>query len=608
MGQSAETSERRPWTVQSVLEQLDRIDTFAAQEICRALHSEGETLASTLRNTIAGLDGIAQISAAAILLMLNDKTGRAPFLGALAGPDGDSRTLAIEFVQDCVRPHDIAFRGAPAVTTCPVSSDEVFAAVKRDLHEPWTGVSLRVLQMVSWQDYPQARSITRPLLAHPDPSLRQKIAESYLRAGRDEGAFAVVEDLLRSAPAFLPHRDPRWHDFYQIKGLWYFVEQAAVRGDAELRNKAATLAMDFVSAALEASNCAQRFDFNDGLIEAVSASKALTAVMPSGAKALLECLISCDSVDAYHRGVALIAYAQSLGDEARPTVLLALESEKLREYAARAMERLAKDMNDPDDIAALSDALAREQRPAVVAAVAKALLAAGPDGRVTVEAAVNRSEPWAKVELSWRIGGGTDRELANLLTEAGVMDPITDEQLAEAMSKGFDLRSLIWAGGERLVGFNVKASKGLEHFELFQDLLRAARPLIAVEDLKETCNANLLREAVKGMPNVEKVTDLGTVCTISFQYRGQAFSFDAYPQGRWHDVAGVMKGFDTFMQAIGRDDRCYELEGGGEWAVFVVAPASKFEPLAARLGIPLERDSESARDAAKAYQRQVQNM
>src|SRR5262249_3761108 len=141
-----------------------------------------------------------------------------------------------------------------------------------------------------------------------------------------------------------------------------------------------------------------------------------------------------------------------------------------------------------------------------------------------------------------------------------------------------------------------------------QELLRAARPVIAVDDLKETCNANLVREPVEHMPNIEKVTHLGTVCMVSFQYQGQDFSFEACHHGRWHDVAAVMKGFDAFMQTIGRDDRCYGLEGGGEWALFVVAPASKFEPVAARLGIPLEVDPERARDVAKAYQRQIQDV
>jgi len=605
MAQTTETSERGPWTVQNVLEQLDRIGVFDAQEVHRALRHEGKTLAVALRDALHHRRDQAKVSAAVLLLLLNDRSGRDPFLEALAGPDGDVRTLAIEFVQNCVFPHDIEIRGG-SVTTCPISSDEMFAALKRDLHEPWTGLNRRILEIVSRQDYPQARSITRPLLSHHDASLRREIAENYLRAGRDEGAFAVVEYFLRSAPAHVPQEDPRWHDFYQVKGLWHFLEIAAERGDAELRNKAASLAMTLMTQALDAPDLKERFNFNDGLIQ-VSAAKILAAVMPSGAKGLLERLIACHAIDEYYRGEALLAYVQALGDKARHFLLSELRSQDLREYAARAIGGLVKDKNDPYDIAALSNALTNEERPGVVAAIAKTLLAAGPAGQAAVEAALDRSEPWTKVELSWRLSGGTDRELADLLTGAGVMDPISDEQLVEALSKGFDLRSLIWAGGERLVMFNVKSSTGLEHFELFQELLKAARPVIAVDDLKETCNSNLLREPVACMPNVEKVTDLGTECAVSFKYQGQAFSFEARPQGRWHDVAAVMKGFDAFMHNIGRDDRCYELEGRGEWALFVVAPASKFEPVAARLGIPLERDSESARDAAKAYQRKIQD-
>jgi hypothetical protein len=605
MVQTSETTERGPWTIQNLLEQLDRIDVCDTRQAHRALRDEGETLAVALRDALQHRSDKAKVSAAALLLLLNDTSGRDPFLEALAGPDGDVRNLAIEFVQHCVYPYDLEIRGGLG-TSCPVSSDELFAVLKRDLHEPWTGLSRRILEIVSGYDYPQARSVMRPLLTHPDASLRRWIAENYLRAGRDEGAFAVAEDFLRSAPAHVPRGDPRWNDFYHVKGLWYYLEMAAERGDAELRNKTASLAMALVTQALDAPDVKERFDFNEGLIQ-TGAIKVLAAAMPSGAKRLLERLTACDAINEYYRGEALLAYAREVGDEARPVVLSALPRHDLREYAARAIAGLVKDKNDPRDIAALSDALTDEERPRVVAAIAKALLAAGPAGQVAVEAALDRSEPWTKVEISWRLGGGTDRELADLLTEAGVMDPVSDEQLVEALRKGFSLLSLIWAGGERLAVFNVKASTGPDHFELFRELLKAARPIIAVDGLKETCIANLLREPVALTPNVEKVTDLGTVCMVSFQYQGQAFSLEACPQGRWHDVAAVMKGFDAFMRAIGRDDRCYELEGGGEYALFVVAPASKFEPVAARLGIPLERDSESARDAAKAYQRKIQD-
>jgi hypothetical protein len=298
-------------------------------------------------------------------------------------------------------------------------------------------------------------------------------------------------------------------------------------------------------------------------------------------------VIASDVLSEYDRGQALLAYGKALGEEARPVILAALEEPELRADAAKALAPIAKDKNDAQDIAALDRALANEERPDVVAAIAEALLGAGPAGKPAVEAVLEKSAPWTKMELAWRIEGGKDRQFADLLTEAGVMDPITDEELAEALQQGFDMRSLIYAGGNRLVVFNVKSSTGIEHVALFNDLLKAARPEVSVDDLKE-------------------IEDGGS--KVSFRYQGRDFSFGAHAQGRWHDVPAVMKGFDSFMLSIGRDDRCYELEGGGEWAIMVVAPASRFEPLVARLRIPLERDSESARDAAKAYQRQIQDM
>ncbi len=606
MPETTETRERGPWTVSGVREQLDSVGALDVLEMHRALRSEGETLARALREALNSLYGKAKVNAAVLLLLHGDRSGREPFLEALAGPDGFVRALAIDYVEYGVYPQDLEPRDR-AVTRCPVSSDELFAALKRDLHKPWTGLARRVLGIVSHLDYPQARSLTRPLLTHRDATLRREIAENYLRAGRDDGAFAVVEHFLRSAPGHVPHHDPRGDDFHQVKGLWDSLRLAAERGDAELKKKTASLAMAIVTEALDAPDLDARFDTNDGLIEADDAAEILAAVMPPGAKALLERLMACVLLSNYDRGAALLAYARALGEEARPLLLSKLRGHDLREYAARAMEPLVKGRNAPQDIAALSDALANEERPGVVAAVAIALMAAGPDGHAAVQAALDRADPWTKVELSWRLSGGTDRELADLLTEAGVMDPISDEQLAEALREGFSIYSLIWAGGERLVAFSVKSGTGLEHFELFRDLLKAARPVIAVDHLKETCTANLLRKPVAGMPNVERVTDLGTVCTVSFQFQKQAFSFEARPEGKWHDVAAIMKGFDDFMQAIGRDDRCYELGASGEeWAMFAVAPASKFEPVAARLRIPLERAPESARDAAKAFQRRIQ--
>jgi hypothetical protein len=85
MAQTTETSERGPWTVQRVLEQLERIGVFDAREIQCALRPEGETLAVALRDALHDRSGKAKVTAAVLLLLLNDTSGRDPFLEALAG-------------------------------------------------------------------------------------------------------------------------------------------------------------------------------------------------------------------------------------------------------------------------------------------------------------------------------------------------------------------------------------------------------------------------------------------------------------------------------------------------------------------------------------------
>jgi hypothetical protein len=604
---STEKDERAPWTVARVIAEISRLGPTSVREPLAALRGDTRSLIAALRAGIDTVDGRSKVTAAAMLLLLQDDAGRDVFLDALSSPAAELRNWAIDFVYHVVAPYDTDSPGQSR-TKIPISADEIFDRLKRDLHEPWTGLSERILQIALWNDFPQARPITRPLLAHPSKPVRKKVAEAYLRRGRDEGAFQVLEEFFREAPLYVAQRDPQWRDWYHVKSMWHSIEEGVRHGSEPLRNKAALLAMQFLSGALDAPDPERRFDFNEGFVDAITASQVLALVMPEGARRVLERVKACDAVGGYARGRALVAYAQALGDQSRPAVLSALTDAALRKYAAEAMAELVKDRNDPSDITALSDALSGEKRSDVVAALARALMAAGPQGRPHVQSALDDAEPWARFELAWRIEGGSDRELADLLTEAGVMDAVTDEQLAQALSGGFDLRSLIWAGGERLVLFNVKSWKGLEHFQLFQDLLKAARPIITVDELTEICDATVRREPVPGAKGVEKVVDLGTVCTIRFKYQGSDFDIEAHPQGRWHDVAAVMNGFDAFMQSIGRDDRCYELEGGGKWAMLVVAPASRFGPLAARLRIPLERDPVSARDSAKAYQRQIQNM
>jgi hypothetical protein len=67
----------------------------------------------------------------------------------------------------------------------------------------------------------------------------------------------------------------------------------------------------------------------------------------------------------------------------------------------------------------------------------------------------------------------------------------------------------------------------------------------------------------------------------------------------------VVAGFDAFMAAIGREDRCFQLLSADSSALFVVAPEAKFRALAERLRNPLESDPDEIRRRGIAYVRRV---
>src|SRR5262249_39100325 len=183
----------------------------------------------------------------------------------------------------------------------------------------------------------------------------------------------------------------------------------------------------------------------------------------------------------------------------------------------------------------------------------------GPDAKPHVRAAIEGAAPRTRMKLHWQLEGLSARQIANMLTEAGVMDAIDDAALAEATQEGVDPESLIRAGGKRLASMDIKGdSLPPPHHVLFKALLDIARPRIEVKDLSQIDNDNYRREPIPGSSGVT-VTDLGTICTIRFVHAGAAHSFTARPSGRWLDVPAVMDGFDQFMAAIGREDRCFQL-------------------------------------------------
>jgi hypothetical protein len=544
-----------------------------------------------------------------MLLKLQDSAGRDVFLEALRGTTNAARE-ALSFLRlGDLAPHDTNGKDPyHRKIKIPISGAEIFAAISHYLREPQSEFGGDALFICLNHDIEASGVLTRGLLADSSGALRLRVADWYLRHGRDDGALRVLDELYEAGPSNPKHKDPRWYD---LKTSWLSVRGCCRNSAEPLRTEAARMAMRIVRKTLEASDWRSRTHVNDGFVDIGLAAQAIACVMPEGAQALLEEIIagSFDCFgdgDDYGRGQAIIALAAATAEGSRSLVRVCLDDASVRKYAATALGEIAKGTNDPDDIAALTDALSKEDRAIVIDSILTALTGIGRDAEPHVKAAIDKASPWTRMELLWQREGWSGRQIADMLTEAGVMDPIDDAALAEATRRGVDLLGLIWAAGERLAFMNIKCdSLPPPHHALFKALLDIARPNIMVEEVSQTDTDNYRREPVSALPGAMAQIDLGTTCTVSFVHGGVAHSFNARPSGWWLDVPAVIEGFNQFMIAIGRDDRCFQLLMGDSHCFFLVAPESKFRKAADCLHIPLEADADRARREGLAYVRQV---
>jgi hypothetical protein len=590
------------WTIDRVIAELPRLGRFDQREPLEALSDQRDALREALRRALPTRDGFARLNAAVMLLKLQDVAGRDTLLATLRGDEMAAATAAMNFLIDVVpydRPHD----RHPTKTKVPVSAAEIFTAISPCLQDLHSEPGKTALFICLSNDIEASRTITRPLLQHASGATRLKVATWYLRHGRDDGALRALEALYEAAPSDAAKRDPRWYD---LKSSWSAVHDCCRTAAEPLRTQAARMAMRIVRTTLDAPDSEQRTHVNDGFINIGSAARAIACVMPDGTEALLEQIIT-GKVDDFGRGGAIGALADGAGVRSHALVRAMLADEAVRQDAAVALGKISKGSNDADDIAALAAELATEDRAQAIGAVLHALAEIGPDGETHVAAALQRAPPWTRMELSWRLEGLSARQIADMLTAAGAMDAIDDAALAKATRNGVDLLGLLWEGGKRLAHIGIKAdSSPPPHHALFQALLDIARPRLGVNDLTQTDDDNYRREPVAGAPNLTAVTDLGTICTVGFAHGETAHSFVARPIGRWLDVAAVLQGFNQFMAALGREDRCFQLAtADSEYGFFLVAPESRFLAVAQRLHLALELDPDRGRRAGIAYVQQV---
>jgi hypothetical protein len=598
-----QVTEFRPWTVARVLDELCRLTFFDQKKVLTELAPQADALAAELEQALPGLKGLAACHAGALLLRLQRRAGRDAVLAAFEDENPAVRSAALDLFRFDFVPEDSGYAESPSSDVkVPLSCAEIFAAISPLLSGPASPEADTALFICLKHDIAASRPLTRGLLDTASGSQRLHVASWYLEHGRDDGALDVLASLLAAAPATPDGKEPSW---YKLKNAWRSLAGFSRRASKPSAMRGARLAMRVVTDALDAPDWQRRFDFNAGYISAGCAAEAIAAAMPEGAERLLRRLVSTP-IDTYDRGRALTAFCRATGEASRDIVLASLADRQTRKAAAEAARILVEAGATDGLLAALSQALDAEERPVVVGVILSAMSALGNDARPHIAAALARADPWEAMRLNWHLEGGSVRAFADLLVEAGAADPIDDTALAAATPDSFDLLSLLWAGGQRIVCIDIKSSEiPPPHHELFRDLLAIARPVVEVERLAQRHDDHYRREQVPGMPGATKQTDLGTTCIVQFLHGGQEFSFRAYPSGRWFDVASVIAGFDAFMARIGRDNRCYQLLSADSIQLFAVASEARFRPLAERLRIPLQPDPDEPRRRGLEYVRQV---
>jgi len=165
-------------------------------------------------------------------------------------------------------------------------------------------------------------------------------------------------------------------------------------------------------------------------------------------------------------------------------LLAALDNPKLRSYAADALGEMAKDTQDSRVLQRLKGAAANEQRPTVLAAIAKAILAVGGDGAQTAARGMaDRLEPGSRMAIMWKANGWNAVSVMDKIVGAGLLDEPAYRQALEKLELKEDgdqdgdgsLLGVLWEA-DVFLAFDVETGTlPCRHDQLLRDFAKSSR-------------------------------------------------------------------------------------------------------------------------------------
>ena len=352
MSQSNEIEEARRqaepsrWTVQGLIDKLPHVHTFWMRD---AMPHFGGDRAELEKRLLALRDqqktDLARTYMGLVLFFLGHADGQPALLTALRSDTQKVRLLALDTFR-VLKWDDVGTVARPGALH--LTDVDVFEALDWTLEDPTSQEGRLGLEYAIKFAFDPARSMLAALLRHPDTAVRDKVLETFLARGHDDGALDVLGSELLGRGIEKRAAEQAWRNARRSDTVWLFHGVKNTK-DPVFRERAADLAQRVLRDALAAKDAPARFDGNTGWLTSRTLVQALARAKASGAAALLQSMVSAQRLPATMRAQAAAAFKELTGEApagAKEAVREAVERDPC-DHTDKLLERLhAHDLLD----------------------------------------------------------------------------------------------------------------------------------------------------------------------------------------------------------------------------------------------------------------------
>jgi HEAT repeat protein len=305
-------------------------------------------------------------------------------------------------------------------------------------------------------------------------------------------------------------------------------------------------------------------------------------------------------LEPYRRGDVYRALARMEADGWREMLADALRSNDTKLHAAQAFGEKLAGTQDAAVVKLLSESLSSEDSDRTISVICEALIAIGGDvSRQTVEAWLERTEPWDKMELTWQLRGRSLDDVREQVIESGWLtaaefaaarEQLDDQAPEEAATNRF-FALLTYAN--RLLSFDVETGElPCRHDELLLDFAEISGDRFRPTDVSQQWNQ-------------QHDEDFEADYTLRFVFNGRCYEARLNNLGDWYDVERLTQAANQALTDSGHPERFVTLYSGGQTANLTFGDPKMLGRLSKALAIPLADDPSQAMDEGKAFEQHV---